>query len=369
MSPAAASSPPTRTQSSIRSFFQPRQPSYAAPPATATRNAPTPTPQPSYTSLPVISPPLSEVGQETPLASREAVNIAPRSSIPRQARISGIGEEHILPLKRINALLLPVNYPESFYQKILDPTCRPNFSRVVLWQDDPVSQPKVVGGLVCRVEVDEENRQSAVYIQSLGVLSPFRQYGLATALVEDVVRSLVNMPLGAYPVTSIYAHVWTENPEALGWYLGRGFLKDEQLIMGYYRRLQPGNAWLLRRAVTPRDYLGKRLKPNGVAGAVSATTVASPTVSAGPPPPTTTASRPGLTGGKSYQIAGPGHEWNDLPEEMVIKPPSLSSSQSLLVPDSEPASGASSRSSSSNRAGKKKRQYPAAAFGIAGAGN
>lgn len=64
------------------------------------------------------------------------------------------------------------------------------------------------------------------------------------------------------------------------------------------------------------------------------------------------------TKARSFQDKGPEREWNDLPEEVMLKPPSHLGSKE--------GSAASSRSSSRSgidRREKKKRVYPAAAFG------
>ena len=44
----------------------------------------------------------------------------------------------------------------------------------------------------------------------------------------------------------IYVHVWERNLDALVWYVNRGFSKEEK-VEGYYRRLKPGGAWMMRR--------------------------------------------------------------------------------------------------------------------------
>jgi len=383
MDPSAIPKPVARAQSSIRSFFQPRQPNYAPPPAAANSNVN------GVDRIPPIStsPPHSPTPQKSPTLP-QSKPFPSKSALPPQACISPIHEKHIQPLKRINALLLPISYPDSFYHKIIDPQTSPNFSRVILWKD-PSSfksafssnpEPKVVGGIVCRLEPDENTKTSSIYIQSLALLSPYRSHGLATAVLDDIIKGLVKNPITEFPVTSLYAHVWIENAEGLEWYTARGFTREEPVVQGYYRRLQPGNAWIMRRSLVPSDHLqycqtsaGSLASQNG--------TVKSPSpslrTSTSAPPITTTSTAPILAPAStkraaSYQTAGPGHEWNDLPDDILIGA-STSKSQTLdpsarnlstthLAP-SATGSAASSRSSSSTRnGGKKKRQYPAAAF-------
>jgi N-alpha-acetyltransferase 50 len=389
MEQPAIPKPLSRAQSSIRSFFQPRQPNYTPPPSSTNSNingidriSPTTT---SSSHSP--TPPRQTEPETNPLKPRSG------TASPPQASISPIHEKHIQQLKRINSLLLPINYPDSFYHKIVDPQNSPNFSRVILWHEpltvksvfSSTSEPKVVGGIVCRLERDESTRTSAIYIQSLALLSPYRSHGLATRVLYNIIQGVMNTPQIGYPVTSLYAHVWTENTEGLEWYTTRGFTREEPVVHGYYRRLQPGNAWIMRRSLVPSDHLRHFLKPNGLAPSQNGTITSQPPLPTTSSAPTSTGSSrepsplPGtritpspVVRAASYQNTGPGHEWNDLPDDIIAgtsKPqtPELSgraASATHLMPNaSVSATGSAASSRSSSRSGaKKKRQYPAAAF-------
>ena len=50
--------------------------------------------------------------------------------------------------------------------------------------------------------------------------------------------------------------MWTENFEGREWYAKRGF-SDERVETAYYRRLKPGDAVVVRKAVGVADLLGK----------------------------------------------------------------------------------------------------------------
>ncbi|KAG4218343.1 hypothetical protein PC116_g33177, partial [Phytophthora cactorum] len=211
------------------------------------------------------------------------------------------------------------------------------------------------------------------------LLSPYRQQGLAAALLDDVVRAAAASP---FACGEVYAHVWTDNEDGLRWYLARGFSKHGQ-VNGYYFKLRPDSAWIVRRTIGP---VSSALGLNGAAvattssetGAVPTTIPPSTTAAAAnllskqaPTPPalaatsaTSTLSAPPRSngpspnrspgaGGMSYQNARPETEWNDLPADMHVSRP----------PASGAASNASSRSSSTAPRKKKDRAYPAAAFG------
>ena len=56
-------------------------------------------------------------------------------------------------------------------------------------------------------------------------------------------------------VKEIYAHVWEANEEALGWYVKRGFELRGDVVEGYYRKLRPSGARVVRRRVGVGDWV------------------------------------------------------------------------------------------------------------------
>lgn len=331
-------------QLSIRSFFQPKAPKYAPPPSRSNQQPAPPPPPPSN------GPPTA--------AAREPrlVEIPPLpADLPREATIRPVTTADINPLRRINALLLPVAYPDEFYRGTTDPAAWGNTSRVITWAHKG-HEPKVIGGVVARVEpIHAGTTEQTVYIRSLCILSPYRSLGLIGAAVDNIVATAVADP--SLDVKTVSAHVWTENEEGLRWYDARGFKRDAQPVNGYYRKLRPDSAWLVHRDATALD--GKSVPTNGSSRAVEASPTAAvvnlPAMAG--PPKGTSCPAPGAPSGQSYQNQRPETEWNDLPADIA---------SSLLVPPktgaSEPGSSASSRSSSAARK-KRDRSYPAAAFG------
>lgn len=398
-------------QSSIRSFFQPRrQPEYAAPPSAAppldssniatestSQTAPPPAPPlpagpPKPVTIPVTLPP-------------NGVPVLPSPpSIPVGATIVPLAEQHIPALRRINSLLLPVPYPDSFYANVLDPLASGLFSRVILWQDSDADTPKVIGGLVCRLEPNRfldaqgqplpqppvssprqippnaplDTPYHAIYIQSLALLSPYRSLGLAAAALEHIIASATLLPAAGSTIDArtIYAHVWTENEEGLKWYEARGFAREGSApIKGYYFKLRPDSAWVVRRHIGPTAaaaaaaaasastsntsngaMAGSSASASAAGGVLAAAINLPPSFSSAPPrrPPTSTPStttappppsstttsttttttttlpppprRPPATpspapsaasSSLSFQNTRPESEWNDLPADMV----------------------------------------------------
>ncbi|KAI1379083.1 hypothetical protein F4677DRAFT_357347 [Hypoxylon crocopeplum] len=374
-------------QSSIRNFFQPKPPSYAPPPAMSrTQAAPPAPPPPPLPPVATSADRPSIISQNGPSPPASAAPSRP-SSLHPQATISPILPEHIPALRRITSLLLPVNYPDSFYEKIQDPVSSGAFSRVLLWTDSSPNRdaaPKVIGGLVCRPEsspfdlppYNSNNgsrlpgvRPNVLYIQSLVLLSPYRQLGLAAALLDEVVQLAAESPLAC---REVYAHVWTDNEDGLRWYVARGFAKHAD-VKGYYYKLRPDSAWIVRRKIstaatnsvtaalgfggnnntTKTQNWSKPTIPPELAEEVTEFLdwkrgLAMPPAKHSRPPPRNTGPSPNRTPGPgtSFQNARPETEWNDLPADM----------------HSTSGSGGSSRSSSVAPRKKKDRAYPAAAF-------
>ncbi|KAH8662308.1 hypothetical protein BX600DRAFT_317249 [Xylariales sp. PMI_506] len=404
---------PPRAQSSIRSFFQPTLPKYAAPPS-ALRPQNTPPPPPPSAAAETIEkqPPSSQKHGAAistipppppppPAVAIRATDVpatvpvpAPKKTHHPNITISPILPSHISSLRHLTARLLQVRYPDSFYDSLSDPARA--YSRVLLWTDGPnggsggpsssSSKPTVIGGLVCRASGTFQGRPGsaqdlipdALYVQSLVLQEPYRGLGLA-ALLLDEICALAARGSGC---RTVCAHVWTENDEGLAWYTKRGFTPVEPVVAEYYRQLKPAGAWIVRREIpTPGAVLNalaqsqqdgseaqrKQLEgdaaplPPRVTAAPSTASTSSPL----PPPPPSAAgagvARPSPITGTSYQNTRPETEWNDLPVDMQVSSRNASS-VNLALPPSGTSSGTSSRSSSTMRK-KRDRAYPAAAFG------
>ncbi|POS85148.1 hypothetical protein EPUL_002032 [Erysiphe pulchra] len=278
------------------------------------------------------------------------------SALPRQAAITDVVEAHIQPLRRINVLLLPISFPDSFYRKIISPDPPISFSRVIIWSDP---EPKVVGGIVCRIDPrfsptprserpQDPQDGNDIYILSLALLSPYRGQGLATQALRAVTDIAIKHK--ELNIKSLYAHVWTENKDVLKWYSAQGFQKEDSIVHGYYRTLKPDTAWILRRRLTPTDYLTTTSSLfKGVLTGVNLT----------PAETTNTSSQlqsRAYPHSRSFQEKGPDREWNDLPEDVIH------SSQPGFDRTQCNGNRLKNKVESSSKS-KKKRVYPASAFG------
>jgi ribosomal protein S18 acetylase RimI-like enzyme len=215
----------------------------------STPSQPQPTPQPTLPSQP--NPPTANPTSTLPFSHQPTQLVKNITLVPC--------DKSLIPsFQRLNTLLLPIPYPQTFYKEILSDTTASDLTLLALWHDDPstsTSSPgKVIGGIRCRILPDPSTqatpKDKILYISTLGVLSPFRSYGIASWLLH----LLIERGIRNYGVNAVGAHVWEASNEAREWYKKRGF-RETCLEGGYYRRLTPQGAYVLRREIGPRDLL------------------------------------------------------------------------------------------------------------------
>lgn len=145
-------------------------------------------------------------------------------------------------IQRLTSTTLPIRYSDAFFRESIDDATLSQLTRIVLYSLEPV------GWMRCRLEeaspkVAHQPQLHQIYIQALALLAPYRGMGLATILLDTI----LNTPIAKDQTTvSVYAHVWEKNEDALEWYAKRGFSRVI-LVERYYRRLNPGGAWIIRK--------------------------------------------------------------------------------------------------------------------------
>lgn len=224
--------------------------------------------------------------------------------------IDPVRTAHIPSLSRITGLLLPIRYPNSFYTATITDPVISSLSRVAVYHGHPMAAApengsvtstitgreksssnsggsagtdKVIGGIRCRLERlpqeasstannDNANAGSGsqqrpptnLYIQTLHLLSPHRGHGVAASLLNSLLFSTpfsnsassssssskppyeVSPLVKHYNIRTVTAHVHEANEEGLRWYVARGFRIEDGVVEGYYRRLKPSGAKIVR---------------------------------------------------------------------------------------------------------------------------
>ncbi|TKA28775.1 hypothetical protein B0A54_15964 [Friedmanniomyces endolithicus] len=190
---------------------------------------------------------------------------ASRPTLPPNVHFRACTREDLPALKRLNSLLLPIPYPESFYREILEDSLTNNITLLANWHDDSctIGQEKgrLIGAIRCRLfahsvqdpalHSSAPDEKPMLYLSTLVLLSPYRSYGVAA----EMLRLLIVRAIGQYGIGSVGAHVWQANTEGLEWYAKRGF-RVVGREDGYYRRLKPSGVVVVRREVGVSDLLG-----------------------------------------------------------------------------------------------------------------
>ncbi|GAB1727802.1 hypothetical protein NU195Hw_g2123t1 [Hortaea werneckii] len=223
--------------------------------------------------------------------------------LPPNIHLRACTQADLPALKRLNALLLPIPYPEAFYREIVQDEVTNNLTLLALWHDDPSQKGREKGILVgavrgrllpsssssssssassssppsnsstwtttttttmttvrgkpptptptARTAEEEAEGEKLLYLSTLVLLSPYRGHGIMTCMLRQLTQRAVH----SYGVSCVGAHVWEANSEGLEWYARRGFTvmgREE----GYYRRLEPKGAVVVRKGVGVGDLLG-----------------------------------------------------------------------------------------------------------------
>jgi ribosomal protein S18 acetylase RimI-like enzyme len=195
-----------------------------------------------------VSEPPSILLSSPDLADNLAEDSAETGLVPKFSEIAiiPVHRSHLPAIQRLTSTLLPVRYPDKFFSGSVDEIFPAMFSRVAL------SMSKPIGWIRCRLDPFPEPTSppsnarpiyNQIYIQALCLLAPYRGQGVATALLESILKPSL---LLEHDVASIYAHVWECNTDALEWYSKRGFHKVV-MVDNYYRKLRPGGAWVVKK--------------------------------------------------------------------------------------------------------------------------
>ncbi|KAF2753364.1 hypothetical protein EJ05DRAFT_514849 [Pseudovirgaria hyperparasitica] len=273
-----------------------------------TESAPTPTASSSTR-------PLTPTSTSTSTSPFLAALTPPLPALPPPVSFSPMTSSSVPAFRRLNALLLPIPYPQSFYDEVLSDPVTANITLLAFWdpsvtstptsttqqslpqppqppvllRDTPPQGSTLIAGLRCRIyphpsETTPDPTSNTIsistststtttepqpdppsstrptlYISTLVLLPSYRAYGIATHLLHCVLARAIR----AHGVSAVTAHVWEANAEGRAWYSARGF-EEVGFVEGYYRRLRPSGAVLVRRRVRVGEWAGARGDGEGV---------------------------------------------------------------------------------------------------------
>jgi ribosomal protein S18 acetylase RimI-like enzyme len=95
----------------------------------------------------------------------------------------------------------------------------------------------VIGAVACRIESmvkTDPTAGIALYIMTLGVLAPYRNYGVGGRLLAEI----ITYAEATTSVKELRLHVQTSNDDAITFYKKRDF-EITETIENYYKRIPP----------------------------------------------------------------------------------------------------------------------------------
>ena len=206
----------------------------------------------------------SPVDIRTEAARPHVIDVkANNAPFPANVEFRACTKDDIPHLKRLNSLLLPVPYPESFYREIIEDPLTNNITLVAVWHDDPRAigreKGRLVGAIRCRIFAHPPSSSlitparkdgPMLYLSTLVLLSPYRSYGIASRMLDVMTKRAIR----DHGITTVGAHVWVANEEGMEWYRKREF-REVGRESGYYRRLRPSDAVVMQRDIGVMDLL------------------------------------------------------------------------------------------------------------------
>lgn len=204
---------------------------------------------------------VASVRNEEKVKATQSSVLRTKKDLPSNISLKPCTRSTLPAFKRLTGLLLAIPYPNKFYEEILSDPITNSITLLAIWHDDLSSTlrgtGRVVGGIRCRLLPTPTDSSHAtegekmLYVSTLCVLSPFQSHGIATHLLQSVIVQAIQN----YGIRSVGAHVWEKSTEAREWYGRRGF-RELSVEKGYYRRLDPQGAVVIRREIGPGDLLG-----------------------------------------------------------------------------------------------------------------
>ncbi|KAI9657455.1 MAG: hypothetical protein M1821_003137 [Bathelium mastoideum] len=259
----------TSTYMSLLSSF-PIDPTHPIKAGETLRSSPRTPPRPSMLLESRISP--SKSTSQILSMALSTPNEAPNSSstpptlplnpphpLPPTVTLSPITSDTLSSLQRLNALMLPIGYPSSFYAETINDPSTAALTLLAFWHDSPSDPGIAVGSIRCKLlpppppapsppspssTAQGQPTPPTLYISTLAVLTPYCNHGLASHMLAQVCERAAR----EHGVRHVGAHVWAANEDALAWYERRGFERVGWEV-GYYPRLKPQEAWRIGRRI------------------------------------------------------------------------------------------------------------------------
>jgi len=159
-------------------------------------------------------------------------------------RFGDVTKDNWQQLRRLNLSVFPVSYSDKFYADTYRPELKA-ITRLAFYND------VLIGAVCCRYEtveltaeriINKSDQHRRLYIMTLGVLAPYRHYGVGRRLLEIILDHAKK----TNDIEEIFLHVQTSNTEALAFYKAFGF-ENVGIINNYYKKISPPDCYIVSK--------------------------------------------------------------------------------------------------------------------------
>uniref|UniRef100_A0A7N0UAC5 N-alpha-acetyltransferase 60 n=1 Tax=Kalanchoe fedtschenkoi TaxID=63787 RepID=A0A7N0UAC5_KALFE len=163
---------------------------------------------------------------------------------PKALQYPTISFRPILPsdrqvLEKIHSDVFPIRYESEFFQNVVDGRDVISWAAVDRNRSDGLDD-ELIGFVTARIILSRDSEiedllrpsgseQALLYILTLGVVEEYRNRGIASALVREVIKYACNLPT----CQAVYLHVIAYNNPAIQLYKKLAF-KCVRLLYGFY---------------------------------------------------------------------------------------------------------------------------------------
>ncbi|EFJ48332.1 hypothetical protein VOLCADRAFT_60499 [Volvox carteri f. nagariensis] len=143
-----------------------------------------------------------------------------------------VREKNLEQLKLLNNVIFPIKYSDEIYRQCM--ACG-ELTQLAFHNDI------LVGAIATRCE-KQPNGKAKAYIATLGVLAPYRNFGIGDKLLTRTLAACAQDP----NIEEASVHVQVGNDDAICFYQRHGF-QVEETVKDYYKKLSPPDAVLLSK--------------------------------------------------------------------------------------------------------------------------
>ncbi|QLL30983.1 hypothetical protein HG536_0A07980 [Torulaspora globosa] len=144
--------------------------------------------------------------------------------------LDNVYENNLGTLMKLSNSVLPVQYPESFFQELF-PKGK-NGSKDTFFAQLGYYSEVAVGGIKAKLLTNKKGEvlPQGVYIELLVVLEHYRNKGIGTKLLN-----YVESECKRHFQHDIFVHVACDNESAIEWYTKHGFVREGDVLKNYYK--------------------------------------------------------------------------------------------------------------------------------------